>query len=91
VVTAACVALGLPWWVNGLISLAIIVAVLAVTWQRSRQTRFAISKTGAELLPPSVRLVKSIEPELGLVNGGEAAVAGVERQQALLQDGRVQA
>jgi NADH-quinone oxidoreductase subunit H len=90
VVTAACVALGLPWWVNGLIGLVIIVAVLAITWQRSRQTRFAISKTGAELLPPSVRLVKSIEPELGLVNGGETAVAGVERQQALLQDGRVQ-
>lgn len=90
VVTATCVALGLPWWVNGLIGLVIIGAVLAITWLRSRQTRFAVSKTGAELLPPSVRLVKTIEPELGLVNGGEAAVAGIERQRTLLQDGRVQ-
>ncbi|WP_376793967.1 NADH-quinone oxidoreductase subunit NuoH [Thermogemmatispora sp.] len=90
VVSAACVALGWPWWVNGLIGLAIIGAVLAITWLRSRQTRFAVSKAGAELLPPSVRLVKSIEVEMGLTSGGEATVARAEGRQALLQDGRVQ-
>jgi NADH-quinone oxidoreductase subunit H len=57
-ITACCVALHLPWWVNGLIGLVIVVLVLVATRTRSQKTRFEFSRTGAEVLPPSVRLVK---------------------------------
>src|SRR5262249_14412679 len=37
VITATCVALGLPWWVNGIVGLAVIVTVLLVVRQHSVQ------------------------------------------------------
>jgi NADH-quinone oxidoreductase subunit H len=60
-IAATCVALHLPWWVNGLIGLALVVVVLVATRLRSRATRFEFKKRGGELLPPSVRLVSSVE------------------------------
>ena len=66
VITATVVALGWPWWVNGLISLAIIVAILFFLRRQSyvEGTRFIAPviaqqpTKGAVVLPTSVRLAK---------------------------------
>ena len=66
VITATVVALGWPWWVNGLISLAIIVAILFFLRRQSyvEGTRFIAPviaeqpTKGAVALPTSVRLAK---------------------------------
>jgi NADH-quinone oxidoreductase subunit H len=68
VITGVCVALGLDWWVNGLIDLAVIAVLAIVLYQRSvnKGTRFVEKTTkSAQVLPTSVRLVKyekTVEP-----------------------------
>jgi NADH-quinone oxidoreductase subunit H len=65
VITAVVVALGWPWWVNGIAGLAVVVVVLFAIRQRSvtEGTRFEedIAK-GALVLPSSVRLAKFERP-----------------------------
>src|SRR5207249_10866783 len=59
VITATVVALGWPWWLNGLAGLAIILVVLFTVRIRNVETRFVEpSKGRAEKLPASVRLAK---------------------------------
>src|SRR6266704_4066475 len=57
VISATVVALGLPWWVNGIIGLAIIAAVLLLVRRRTHEEQVPISTQG-KLLPSSVRLAK---------------------------------
>jgi NADH-quinone oxidoreductase subunit H len=59
VITAICVALGIPWWVNGLIGLAIIVVALLLIRRQgvASSTRFEETRDNT-VLPSSVRLAK---------------------------------
>src|SRR5207247_2985393 len=58
VITATVVALGWPWWVNGLAGLVVIAAVLLFVSRRTAAAQ-ALGKTkGAMALPSSVRLAK---------------------------------
>jgi NADH-quinone oxidoreductase subunit H len=59
VITAICVALDIPWWVNGLIGLAIIVVALVLIRRQgvTSGSRFEETK-GGTVLPSSVRLAK---------------------------------
>jgi NADH-quinone oxidoreductase subunit H len=58
VITATVVALGWPWWVNGLAGLVVIAAVLLFVSRRTAAAQ-ALGKTkGAMVLPSSVRLAK---------------------------------
>jgi NADH-quinone oxidoreductase subunit H len=60
-ITAIVVAFGLPWWINGIVGLAIIVAALYIMRRQSiiAKTRFEEKPGGgAVLLPGSVRLAK---------------------------------
>ena len=59
VITAICVALDIPWWVNGLVGLAIIVAALLLIRRQgvTSATRFEETKD-TTVLPSSVRLAK---------------------------------
>lgn len=59
VITATIVALGLPWWINGLVGLAIIVAMLLLVRSRTRavQSDPKIPAPGT-IMPTSVRLAK---------------------------------
>src|SRR6266566_1067713 len=56
VITATCVALGLPWWVNGLIGLAIVIAALLLIRRRTQEIQQTPAPVGS--LPSSVRLAK---------------------------------
>jgi NADH-quinone oxidoreductase subunit H len=56
IITAICVTFGLPWWVNGLAGLAVIVIALIAIRARTRRVEEAVSPQGV-LLPASVRLV----------------------------------
>ncbi len=60
VITAIVVALGLPWWINGLAGLAIIVAVLIIVRLRTRRAEAVVLPQGP-VLPTSVRLA-NFEP-----------------------------
>src|SRR5438874_2388904 len=57
IISATVVALGLPWWVNGIIGLAIIAAVLLLVRRRTHEEQIPVSTQG-KLLPSSVRLAK---------------------------------
>src|SRR5438309_2453323 len=57
IISATVVALGLPWWVNGIIGLAIIVALLLFVRRRTQEGQTAVSTQGT-VLPSSVRLAK---------------------------------
>ncbi|HYK85134.1 MAG TPA: NADH-quinone oxidoreductase subunit NuoH [Ktedonobacteraceae bacterium] len=59
VITATIVALGLPWWINGLIGLAIVIAILLLVRNRTRAVQ-SDQKTPAPgaIMPTSVRLAK---------------------------------
>ncbi|HET9919163.1 MAG TPA: NADH-quinone oxidoreductase subunit NuoH [Ktedonobacteraceae bacterium] len=57
VVSATIVALGGPWWLNGLIGLAIVVAVLLLVRRRTVQVEQFVTPQGT-VLPTSVRLAK---------------------------------
>ena len=57
IISATVVALGLPWWVNGIIGLAIIAAVLLLVRRRTHEEQVPVSAQG-KLLPSSVRLAK---------------------------------
>lgn len=73
VMTAICVTLGLPWWVNGLAGLAVIIIALLVIRARTRHVEEAVSPQGM-VLPASVRLVS-----FGTGNAeAEAAEAAIE-------------
>jgi len=63
VITAIVVALGLPWWINGLAGLLIIVAMLYFVRGHTKelqtgQTATAVSTTLGAITPTSVRLAK---------------------------------
>src|SRR5712691_1448852 len=59
VITATVVALGWPWWINGLAGLAIILVVLFTVRLRNVEIRFTSpTKTSEAILPSSVRLAK---------------------------------
>ncbi len=65
VVTATCVALNLPWWVNGVIGLLIIVAMLYFVQRQGilAGTRYEEETSkGIAVLPSSVRLAKFEQP-----------------------------
>ena len=57
IISATVVALGLPWWVNGIIGLAIIAAVLLLVRRRTHEEQVPVSAQGKPL-PTSVRLAK---------------------------------
>jgi NADH-quinone oxidoreductase subunit H len=60
IITATVVALGWPWWVNGLAGLAVIAAVLLLVRRRTAAAQAPASTRakGAMALPSSVRLAK---------------------------------
>ena len=63
IITAICVALGLPWWINGLAGLLVIVAMLYFVRGRTKelqtgQTATPASTTLGAITPTSVRLAK---------------------------------
>ncbi|TMC97803.1 MAG: NADH-quinone oxidoreductase subunit NuoH [Chloroflexi bacterium] len=67
VITAIVVALGWPWWINGLAGLAVVVAVLLFVRSRTREIQAGISKQeGAIPMPATVRLAR-FEPVKELV------------------------
>ena len=57
IISATVVALGLPWWVNGIIGLAIIAVVLFLVRRRTHEEQVPVSAQGKPL-PTSVRLAK---------------------------------
>ncbi len=57
VISAICVSLGLPWWVNGLAGLAVIIAAIFVIRARTRRIETVVTSKGT-VLPTSVRLTK---------------------------------
>jgi NADH-quinone oxidoreductase subunit H len=61
VISAICVSLSLPWWVNGLAGLAVIIAALFVIRARTRRIEMVVTPKGT-LLPTSVRLTKFESP-----------------------------
>ena len=67
VITAIVVALGWPWWINGLAGLAVVVAVLLFVRSRTREIQAGIStQEGAIPMPATVRLAR-FEPVKELV------------------------
>ena len=59
VITAIVVALGWPWWINGLAGLAVVVAVLLFVRSRTREIQAGIStQEGAIPMPATVRLAR---------------------------------
>ena len=65
VITAIVVALGWPWWVNGIIGLIIVIALLLGIRRQSivEGTRFTEQQEkGVQVLPTSVRLAKFERP-----------------------------
>jgi len=82
VITATCVALDLPWWVNGIAGLAVVVIMLVAVRQRSVKegTRFTEEHAqGIAAVPVSVRLEK-FEPVVSAVeseNHREEKAVGV--------------
>ena len=59
VITAIVVALGWPWWINGLAGLAIVVAVLLLVRSRTRDIQSGIStQEGTIPMPATVRLAR---------------------------------
>src|SRR5258707_1621179 len=73
IITATVVALGWPWWINGLAGLVIIVAVLL--YERSRSVRGQEVIPGEKkALPSSVRLAEILEEE-GAATPGVVGVA----------------
>ncbi len=57
IITATCVALGWYWWVNGLIGLAIVIAMLILVARRTSEVQDVQPAQGTGL-PSSVRLAK---------------------------------
>jgi NADH-quinone oxidoreductase subunit H len=74
VISATVVALGWPWWVNGIIGLAIIAALLFFVRRRTQEGQMAVSTEGT-VLPSSVRLAK-FEPVEGSAAQLAAPAAG---------------
>jgi NADH-quinone oxidoreductase subunit H len=57
VISATIVALGGPWWLNGIIGLAIVIIVLLLVRRRTAQVEQVVTPKG-NILPTSVRLAK---------------------------------
>jgi len=57
IITATIVALGLPWWLNGLVGLAIVIVVLLLVRSRTIRVEQTVTPQG-RILPTSVRLVR---------------------------------
>ncbi|HLI05810.1 MAG TPA: NADH-quinone oxidoreductase subunit NuoH [Ktedonobacteraceae bacterium] len=57
VITATIVAFGLPWWINGIVGLAIVIVVLLLIRSHTIQVERVVTPQG-RVLPTSVRLVK---------------------------------
>src|SRR6266480_1819242 len=59
IITATVVALGLPWWINGLAGLAILAAVLLLVRSRTREVQTGVTtQVGTIPMPATVRLAK---------------------------------
>src|SRR5438034_8933850 len=59
VITAIVVALGWPWWINGLAGLVVVVAVLLFVRRRTREIQAGIStQEGTIPMPATVRLAR---------------------------------
>ncbi len=57
IITATIVALGLPWWLNGLVGLAIVIVVLLLVRSRTIRVEQTVTPQG-RVLPTSVRLAR---------------------------------
>jgi NADH-quinone oxidoreductase subunit H len=57
IITATIVALGLPWWLNGIVGLAIVIVVLLLVRNRTIQVEQTVTPDG-RVMPTSVRLAK---------------------------------
>ena len=81
VITATCVALHLPWWLNTILDLVVIAVVLLALRGKSYKegTRFIeTSNQEVALLPSSVRLVKMEATNTAASNGHQADVEAVQ-------------
>jgi NADH-quinone oxidoreductase subunit H len=59
VITATTVALGLPWWLNGLAGLAVLAVVLLLVRRRTRDIQTGVTtQVGTIPMPASVRLAR---------------------------------
>ncbi len=58
IITATIVALGLPWWLNGIVGLAIVIVVLLLVRSRTIRVEQIVTPQG-RVLPTSVRLAKA--------------------------------
>ena len=60
VITAIVVAFGLPWWINGIVGLAIVIGLLVIIRRQgfAEHARFEEKPGAGTLLPASVRLAK---------------------------------
>ena len=57
IITATIVALGLPWWLNGIVGLAIVIVVLLLVRSRTIRVEQTVTPQG-RVLPTSVRLAR---------------------------------
>jgi NADH-quinone oxidoreductase subunit H len=57
IITATIVALGLPWWLNGIVGLAIVIVVLLLVRSRTIRVEQIVTPQG-RVLPTSVRLAR---------------------------------
>jgi hypothetical protein len=76
-VTAAVVAFGAPWWVSGLIGLAILVVVVGAYYATARRGQVA-TKSGVSRVaqaPSSVRLVSGAPATIELTQLSEQRAA----------------
>lgn len=78
VITATVVAFGLPWWINGLVGLAILVAVLLLVRSRTREVQTGVTtQVGTIPMPATVRLAK-FEPV------GKEVVSAKQKQDVIV-------
>ena len=78
VITATVVAFGLPWWINGLVGLAILAAVLLLVRSRTRVVQTGVTtQVGTIPMPATVRLAK-FEPV------GKEVVSAKQKQDVIV-------
>ena len=78
VITATVVAFGLPWWINGLVGLAILAAVLLLVRSRTREVQTGVTtQVGTIPMPATVRLAK-FEPV------GKEVVSAKQKQDVIV-------
>ncbi len=80
IITATIVAFGLPWWLNGIVGLAIVIIALLLIRRRTIQVEQVVTPQG-RVLPTSVRLVK-----LGSATGKAATQSGGDKMVEPVQE-----